>query len=61
MPRSLAQRGIATGLRSLRLDHRDPPRRVLAAVHRPGGRNAELVSALIALMEVHARDAGPGG
>ena len=58
VPRSLAWRGLVSGLHCLRLTVDDPPRRVVAAVHRRNGRSAELVATLIELMEVHARDAG---
>ena len=58
VPRSLAWRGLVAGLSCLRLTVDDPPRRVVAAVHRRNGRNAELVATMIRLMEEHARDAG---
>jgi hypothetical protein len=32
----------------------DAPRRIVAAVHRRDGRNADLVHSLIGLMEAHA-------
>jgi LysR family transcriptional regulator for metE and metH len=52
LPRSLASRGLAAGLRAV--PPVDAPRRIIAAVHRRDGRNAELVHSLIGLMEAHA-------
>src|SRR5438105_9190973 len=47
LPRSLARRGVAAGLSSLRLDPKDAPRRIVAAVHRSDGRNLDLVNTLV--------------
>ena len=58
LPRSLARLGVASGLSSLRLDPKDAPRRIVAAVHRSDGRNLELVHTLVELMDLHARDSG---
>jgi DNA-binding transcriptional LysR family regulator len=55
MPRSLASRGLASGMRALRMTPDDSPRRVVAAVHRRNGRNADLVGAMMRALEVHAR------
>jgi len=55
VPRSLAGLGAASGLVTLRLDPRDTPRRIVAAVHRADGRNLELVRTLVDLMDAHAR------
>ncbi|HKA09896.1 MAG TPA: LysR family transcriptional regulator [Candidatus Dormibacteraeota bacterium] len=55
MPRSLASRGLASGMRALRMTPDDPPRRVVAAVHRRNGRNADLVGAMMRALEAHAR------
>jgi LysR family transcriptional regulator, cyn operon transcriptional activator len=60
VPRSLASRGLAAGMRGLRLDPEDSPRRVVAAVSRRDGRNAALVRTLIDLMVTHATSAGRG-
>ncbi len=57
LPRSLARRGQAIGMHCLNLDPADSPRRVVAAVRRSNGRNAELVGALIPVLQFHARDA----
>jgi DNA-binding transcriptional LysR family regulator len=58
VPRSLARRGIGGGLRILRLDPEGGPRRVMAAIRPPGGRQAELTSRLVELMRAHAAGAG---
>lgn len=58
LPRSLASRGLSTGMLCLSLDPETSPRRVVAAVRRRGGSNAELVDALIPVLEAHASDAG---
>lgn len=58
VPRSLARRGMATGMLSLRLTPDDSPRRVVAAVRRRNGPNTGLVHSLIRLMEAQARSAG---
>ncbi|HKF78475.1 MAG TPA: LysR family transcriptional regulator [Candidatus Dormibacteraeota bacterium] len=59
LPRSLAWRGLAAGLRSVPIAPSEaPPRRVVAAVHRIDGRHAELARGLVSVMEVHAADAG---
>ena len=58
MPRSLASRGLASGMRALRMTPDDPPRRIVAAVHRQNGRNADLVGAMMRAMEVYARGSG---
>jgi DNA-binding transcriptional LysR family regulator len=55
LPRSLARLGVAQGLSSMRLDPKDAPRRIVAAVHRSDSRHLELVSTLVELMDVHAR------
>lgn len=57
VPRSLASRGLAAGMRGLRLAPDDSPRRVVAAVRRRDGRNAGLVTKLIELMVTHATSA----
>lgn len=61
VPRSLAARGLAVGMLGLGLAADDSPRRVVAAVRRRDGRNAELVTALVDLMVTHATDAGRDG
>ena len=65
LPRSLARRGLAMGMHCLSLEPHDSPRRVVAAVRRRSGRNAELVDAILPILEEHARDASrpapPGG
>ena len=60
VPRSLAARGLAAGMRGLRLAPEDSPRRVVAAVRRRDGRNAAPVTRLIDLMVTHATSAGRG-
>jgi DNA-binding transcriptional LysR family regulator len=57
VPRSLASRGLAAGMRGLHLAPEDSPRRVVAAVRRRDGRNADLVTRLIELMVTHATSA----
>ena len=59
MPRSLARLGVASGLASLRLDPKDAPRRIVAAVHRSDGRNLELVHTIVRLMEAQAGSTHP--
>jgi DNA-binding transcriptional LysR family regulator len=61
LPRSLARRGQAIGMHALSLDPEQSPRRVVAAVRRRNGRNAELVTSLIPILEAHATDAGRPG
>jgi DNA-binding transcriptional LysR family regulator len=58
VPRSLARRGEERGMCALRLPPEDSPRRIVAAVRRVDGRNAELVDTLIEMMVVHATQAG---
>jgi DNA-binding transcriptional LysR family regulator len=57
LPRSLARRGQAMGMHCLSLQPHESPRRVVAAVRRSGGRNAELVDTLLPILEAHARAA----
>jgi DNA-binding transcriptional LysR family regulator len=54
VPRSLAERGTANGLRSLHLAPEDRPRRVVAAIRPANGRHGELVDRLVELMRFHA-------
>jgi DNA-binding transcriptional LysR family regulator len=54
VPRSLASRGLRAGMRGVSLDAAGAPRRVVAAVSRADGRNAELVGTLIEVLERHA-------
>jgi DNA-binding transcriptional LysR family regulator len=58
VPRSLAWRGVGAGLPSLRLAPDGAPRRVVAAIRPPNGRNGELASRLIGLMEAQAEEMG---
>jgi DNA-binding transcriptional LysR family regulator len=58
LPRSLARRGLAMGMHCLSLEPEDSPHRVVAAVRRRDGRNAELVDVLLPILEAYARDAG---
>jgi len=60
VPRSLAARGIRAGLRGLSLTPGAAPRRVVAAVSRADGRNADLVTTLIGVLERHATEATGG-
>ncbi|HYW22523.1 MAG TPA: LysR substrate-binding domain-containing protein, partial [Terriglobales bacterium] len=57
LPRSIARRGLAMGMHCLSLEPHDSPRRVVAAVRRRSGRNAELVDVLLPILEEYARDA----
>ena len=57
LPRSLATRGLTMGMHCLSLEPQDSPRRVVAAVRRRSGRNAELVDVLLPILEEYARDA----
>lgn len=57
VPRSLARIGTAAGLHMVPLAPEGAPRRVVAAVHRRGSSNAELIERLVALMQRHAREA----
>ncbi|HEY4025289.1 MAG TPA: LysR family transcriptional regulator [Candidatus Dormibacteraeota bacterium] len=57
VPRSLAQRGLAAGMRGLSLGPEDPPRRVVAAVSRRNGASADMVSTLLDVLQAHARGA----
>jgi DNA-binding transcriptional LysR family regulator len=57
LPRSLARRGLAMGMHCVSLEPQDSPRRVVAAVRRRTGRNAELVDVLLPILEEYARDA----
>ncbi|HXM58523.1 MAG TPA: LysR family transcriptional regulator [Candidatus Dormibacteraeota bacterium] len=54
VPRSLVARRETPRLLRVSLDPVGAPRRVVAAVRRADGRNGELVSALIGLMQEHA-------
>jgi DNA-binding transcriptional LysR family regulator len=54
VPRSLVARRQTAGMLRISLDPDGAPRRVVAAVRRSDGRNAELVTALIGLMQEHA-------
>jgi DNA-binding transcriptional LysR family regulator len=56
VPRSQSRTAKVEGLRVISLDPTDTPRRIVAAVYRPG-RGAELLRPLVALMEQHARQA----
>jgi hypothetical protein len=47
-------------MRSLSLGPEDAPRRIVAAVSRLNGGSAELVRALLVVLESHARGAGGG-
>ena len=58
LPRSLARRGLAMGMHCLSLEPHDSPRRVVAAVRRRDGRNAEFVDTIVPILEAHATDAG---
>ncbi len=58
LPRSLARRGLAMGMHCLSLQPQDSPRRVVAAVRRRDGRNAQLVDTIVPILEAHATDAG---
>jgi len=57
LPRSVAHRGMAMGMHCLSLEPHDSPRRVVAAVRRRSGRNADLVDVLMPILEEYARDA----
>jgi DNA-binding transcriptional LysR family regulator len=58
VPRSLAARGLKAGMHGISITPHNSPRRVVAAVRRPDGRNAELVTTLLHIMERHARSGG---
>ncbi len=60
VPRSLSWRGLEAGLRGVAVEPGEPLRRRVVAVRRRDDPRAELVRALVSLMEVHAQDAARG-
>ena len=57
VPRSLSWRGLAAGLRGVAFSPDEPLRRRVVAVRRTDDPRAELVRALVSLMEIHAQSA----